>query len=210
MNGVTFGNYHSYNDFGMILKSKAIPSPESKTNMVEVPGADGSIDLSTALTNGKVKYKNRTLQFNFTLYENDGHSITDVYNKLHGQEMKIIPDCDSNYYYFGRCSVADSENNGWHSATVSCDVAPYKLKVEETNVEFNVTDSLTKTFENDRMEVVPVITVDKSMSVEFNNSLFNLNVGNNTILAILFEQGINTMKFIGNGSVCVAYREGRL
>ena len=41
----------SYDDFGLIQKSAPeVTPPAPKTNYVDVPGANGSIDLSEALT----------------------------------------------------------------------------------------------------------------------------------------------------------------
>lgn len=67
MIGVMFGNKHSYRDFGLILSSKTIPLPKPKTDLINVPGADGSIDLSTVLTDGDVKYENRSITCKFTV-----------------------------------------------------------------------------------------------------------------------------------------------
>lgn len=46
MNGVTFGRYHSYNDFNLILTGKEIGSAVVKTNYVDVDGAHGHIDYT--------------------------------------------------------------------------------------------------------------------------------------------------------------------
>lgn len=68
MNGVTFGTKHSYKDFGLILSSKTISLPKPKIKTVEVPGADGVIDLTECLTDD-VKYQNRPLSFTFTVID---------------------------------------------------------------------------------------------------------------------------------------------
>lgn len=46
--GVTFGNYHSYKAWGLKLKEIKIGLPEVKTSYVEVPGMNGSLDLTEA------------------------------------------------------------------------------------------------------------------------------------------------------------------
>lgn len=58
--GVTFGNYHSYKAWGLKLKEIKIGLPEVKTSYVEVPGMNGSLDLTEA-TFGGVTYGMRTL-----------------------------------------------------------------------------------------------------------------------------------------------------
>ena len=63
MKGITFGNYHSYDDFGLILSSKEIGSPEPKIITIDVEGGDGVLDFTEFA--GEKKFKNRTLTFHF-------------------------------------------------------------------------------------------------------------------------------------------------
>ena len=50
MYGVRIGSKHTYDDFGLLLKSKPkIEPPEVKLIEIDIPGADGKLDLSTAL-----------------------------------------------------------------------------------------------------------------------------------------------------------------
>lgn len=46
MKGVTFGTYHSYDDFNLLLTSKEVAAPKVKTIEIDVPGADGALDLT--------------------------------------------------------------------------------------------------------------------------------------------------------------------
>ena len=107
MNGVKIGEKHSYDDFGLILSSKVINPPEPKTNEVEVPLRDGSIDLTQALTD-EVKYKDREIQLTFSVIDSRKtwhDKISAIENYLHGQRMKIIFDEDPEFYYIGKVSV---------------------------------------------------------------------------------------------------------
>ena len=49
MKGVRFGDYHSYNDFSLILTSKTIGTPTPKTETIDIPGGDGVLDLTEFL-----------------------------------------------------------------------------------------------------------------------------------------------------------------
>ena len=64
MKGITFGNLHSYNDLKLILESKEIGSPGVKENKVDIPGADGSLDLTDFF--GEPKYEDVTHKFSFS------------------------------------------------------------------------------------------------------------------------------------------------
>ena len=46
MKGVRFGDYHSYLDFGLIPTSYTVGAAQPKTEMIDLPGSDGSLDLS--------------------------------------------------------------------------------------------------------------------------------------------------------------------
>lgn len=129
--GVLFGDKHTYKDWRLIPKSRPVVSPpEVKTLYVDIPGADGAMDLTQALTDD-VKYRNRKISFEFFVLEARKRWSTiysEIMGYLHGQSMQIILDEDPDYYYTGRIQV-----NAWKSdkktstITIEADVEPYKL-----------------------------------------------------------------------------------
>jgi len=130
MQGVTFGNKHTYRTWSLLLKSRPVISPPvPKTKVIQVPGTDTVIDLTEALT-GDVKYEPRTIECEFWIVE--GRSkwpavYSAILNELHGKRMNIVMDDDPNYYYTGRVAVEafDAEKK---TATVKivAEVEPYK------------------------------------------------------------------------------------
>ena len=51
MNGVLFGDKHSFKDWGLILKERPdIKPPNVKTSYVDIAGANGSLDLTEVLS----------------------------------------------------------------------------------------------------------------------------------------------------------------
>ena len=57
---ITLGTKNTWDDWHLIPTSRPVVNPPSvKTNMIEIPGGDGVLDLTTALA-GRVLYKNRT------------------------------------------------------------------------------------------------------------------------------------------------------
>ena len=64
MTGVTFDGIHSYEEWGLKLKSVSIGLPEEKQVFVDVPGMNGQLDLTEAQNGGSV-YGMRTLEFVF-------------------------------------------------------------------------------------------------------------------------------------------------
>ena len=233
MNGVLFGNKHSYNDWGLFLKERPkVSPPKVKTNYVDVPGATGALDL-TEVTGDDVKYENREITCTFTVKEgrNKWHDIySNIQDYLHGQKMKIILDEDPTYYYEGRCSV-----NEWTSSKVTstivinATVEPYKNERfssleawEWDNFNFEtgiirdykdiiVDDEYELLIPGTRKQVVPVFTVSGgSLEVEYNGNTYTLPLGHSRILNIVIKEGDNLLTFKGKGKVSVEYRGGRL
>ena len=136
MRGVTFDNQHTYTTWGLFLKSAPkVTSPEPKTYYVDIPGAHGSLDLTTALT-GNVKYKNRkiTMEFIMVAGREDWSAIySEILSALHGQTKKITLDDDPNCYYTGRVTVGDPDRDGKIvTLKMTAEVEPYKKTTEGT------------------------------------------------------------------------------
>lgn len=236
MNGVTFGNKHSYRDWGLFLKSKPVISPPTpKTVYVDIPGSDGVIDLTESLT-GDVKFNNRTITCEFVVL-NARNKWSNIYSEimdyLHGQRMKVRFDEDPTYYYIGRLQV-----NGWKSDKVTStiviegNVEPYKMEMFssledwewdsfnfETGIirdynELRIDESLIFTIEGRRKSVVPtfIVTSDdgSGLKVRFNSVTYDLPDGSNRVLNIIIRDGKNALYFTGNGTVSIDYRGGRL
>ena len=87
MIGVTIGEKHSFNDWGIILSSKVISPPEPQLNKVDVPMRDGSIDLTESLTDD-IKFKDRTITLNFTVTDKATWTakVSEIQNYLHGKQ----------------------------------------------------------------------------------------------------------------------------
>lgn len=133
MNGMYFGDIHSYADLNLILSKVDIPPAAVKTNIVDNPGGDGSWDMTEAL--GKINYKNRECKFTFSVLPTDDFEAkkTEVSNLLNGRRFKMVLDKDPNYFWDGRCSVNNYESNKkMRKIVVSATVAPYKFKHDKT------------------------------------------------------------------------------
>lgn len=129
-NGATFGDKHSYFDWGLLTKSPpTVSPPEPKTKLIEVFGGDSVLDLTESLT-GQVHYQQRQIVCDFVLLgdpEKQEAIHTDILTHLHGKRMNIVLDNDPEYFYTGRVRVSKWEP-GQHCAniTITADVEPYK------------------------------------------------------------------------------------
>jgi hypothetical protein len=104
---------------------------------VDIPGADGSIDITESLA-GRPVYSDRegTLDFivlNDFNVDNYNYTWIDVYTSimqyLHGKHMRMILEDDPNYYYDGRFEV-NNWTSGANNSTISINyrLSPYKYE----------------------------------------------------------------------------------
>ena len=211
MKGIWFDDVHSYDDLNLILSKPNIPPAAVKTNFVDIPGGDGSADLTEAL--GEVKYKDRECSFTFTVfpYDNFEEKKTKVSNLLNGKRCKIKLDKDPNYYWMGRCFINEyASDKNLHKIVVGATVAPYKLRSQQTVVIVPAGESVVTTLENSRKTVVPTITTSDGATIIFEGNQYELNAGTHIILDITLKQGINEMTVTSTGSVKFTYQEGDL
>lgn len=131
---ITFGEKNTWDDWKLVPTSRPVFNPpELKRRTIEIPGADGFIDLSEALT-GYPVYENREGSFEFTVlngYKTWYDAFSDICDYLHGQQMKAILEDDKNYFYEGRFTVDEwKSNKGNSSITINYSVHPYKWSVK--------------------------------------------------------------------------------
>ena len=137
--GIRFNGKHSYRDYGMwTSKPPDFGVPETKTRMVDIPGADGLLDLTEA-AGGTIRYGNRPQQYVFMAEVNadERDALRDLLNnEIHGQFVTVIADCDPEWYYEGRASVSFTDISRFKmKINISVDAQPYKLAHDMTAIE---------------------------------------------------------------------------
>lgn len=211
MKGIWFDNIHSYQDLNLVLSKVDIPPATVKTNYVDIPGADGSVDLTEAL--GKITYNDRQCQFTFTAFPDEDFELKkrQVSNLLNGQRCKIILDKDPNYYWVGRCSVDEySSDKNIHKIVVGATVAPYKLHDGETEVPVQAGTNVSTVIHNGRKAVAPTIVCNADAKIVFSGNTFNFGAGTHKDLGITFVAGDNTVVTSSTGVITFKYQEGEL
>lgn len=214
--------------YHMALKDRHYAQPpEPKTFFQDIPGADGSLDLS-AVTSGRIVYNRRTITLNFGCgYDIDvwPRIYSEILQEFHGKEGKLIFDDDPMYYYVGRMTVSDYERMrrlGTFTLTVNAD--PYKYEITSGDEEWlwdpldlengvireyrnlTVNGNMTLVIDGTEKWIIPEITVSADMSVTFEGKQYSLKKGVNKIYSIVIKPGENKLIFTGNGTVTVSYR----
>lgn len=144
------GYKNAMTDWHIVPTSRPVISPPAvKTNYVDVPGANSSIDFTEALRGFPV-YQNRTGSIEFVVLHEYWSSWISTYQTvmeyLHGKKIKMWLEDDPDYYYEGRFAVNTWKSNKDYSRiTIDYNVSPFKM-------ENNVT---TKTSTNGASVVIP-------------------------------------------------------
>ena len=117
----------------------SVNNPDVKTDYIDVPGANSSLDFTEALTNYPL-YSNRTGSWTFRTIP--GYYPWDVLyqrisNFLHGRRLRVILEDDAFYYYVGRMKVNEFKSNEHNSEIViDYELEPYKYYIWRTNEDW--------------------------------------------------------------------------
>lgn len=212
--GITFGNIHSFNDLNLILSLVEITPAEPKTNYVDIPGGDGSLDFTEA--QGGVKFKDRTLTFTFTMRPDDPLTWegkqTQVSNALNGLKCEIINDDEPTSYYTGRLTVNKyAADRKIRQIVVTARVHPYKYRTSPTVVNKVLSEEyLTIVLVNDgRKTVVPTITATGWATISGNGeTVYITEAGTYKDPSLYLLSGSNHFAAKGSGIITFEWTEG--
>lgn len=154
-----------------------IGTPEPNLNYVEVPGRNGVLDLTSVM--GPVTFKNRSVYFGAIEYADAPAHISrysEILNKYHGKQVKIVFADDKEYYYTGRCLVsAEYENNMVRGIEFEIDANPLKYPVYASDEDwlwdpFNFETGVIRNYSNivvSTYKEVEVIAYEQEESPKF-------------------------------------------
>jgi len=124
-------------DWKLIPTSRpAFAPPPLKTKTIDIPGGNGSLDVSQALTRYPI-YENRTGIIDFMVV-NDFYEIvtntdewyerySEIANYLHGNRFRVTLDDDRKWFYVGKFAVdAWKSDKNYSTITISYTLEPYK------------------------------------------------------------------------------------
>lgn len=131
--------YNTWDDWFLVPSSRPyVAPPEVKTEYIEIPGMNGALDFSEALS-GRPIFGMRKGNWEFNvLSQYDGADQSrwaDLYStilmSIHGRTAKVIlKEDDPLFYYKGRVSVNDWKSNKERSIiTISYTLDPYKTPI---------------------------------------------------------------------------------
>ena len=199
-------------DFGYYIASRQIGAAIPKTNLAEVPGANGFTDLTDVL--GPVRYSSRqiTLQL-LDIADNYLEKYSALQRAYNGQPVQISFADDPDYYYTGRATV-DHLYRERKSARVAlvATCQPYKYRWDETVI----TNTLTTEFKtirisNGGMPVLAAFEVDKETTILWDREQYVIGAGTHYVPEIILPSGASTLQAKSDGGTLkIKYREASL
>ena len=182
----------------VLLDGYTLEPPEPKTYTVDIPGGNGVIDLTEALT-GDVAYKNRKQEFTFAVIDvkNFEKVKTEVSNFLHGRAFDYTMTMDPGYTYHGRFSVDSYSHEAYANGLlgqfkITVDANPYKLK-EHCAYRLNATGGKLYRFESGRRPVHPTVECSQPTWFTWNGKEQLVPAGTYRLNDVIFTDGINEL-----------------
>lgn len=192
---VTVGGVDLFDRFGLVLTDDSTFAPPApKTYTVDIPGGDGSVDVTEAIS-GDVAYSERAQELQFvvphpTAFEK---TKTAVSNFLHGRRFDYELSFDPGYTYTGRFSVDEYYSKmhyGSIKVTVSAD--PYKLKAHKT-VSVDAAGGATVVLECGRKRQCPAFECDSEFLLNWGGQTVRVQPGAHTVPTLWLAQGDNEL-----------------
>lgn len=182
----------------VLLDGYTLEPPEPKTYTVDIPGGNGVIDLTEALT-GDVAYKNRKQEFMFAVIDvkNFEKVKTEVSNFLHGRAFDYTMTMDPGYTYHGRFFVDSYSHEAYANGLlgqfkITVDANPYKLK-EHCSYILNATGGKLYRFESGRRPVHPTVECNSPCIITIDGKDVLIPSGTHRINDLVFKAGINEL-----------------
>ena len=153
-------NINTWVDWHLVPMSRPlVNAPKMKTCIVDIPGVDGQIDLSTVVS-GKPVYSNRTGSWEFMVQngwkpnQSFAYDIASwstmfslIMNTLNGKTMKVLLDNESvldsetntyspSWYYEGLITIDNWKTGDKYSTiTIAYDLKPYKYSYDDPTIK---------------------------------------------------------------------------
>lgn len=228
---VNFGERNSWDDWHLIPSSKPeIVRPTQRSKWVEIPGADGQIELNRRLY-GLPLYENRQGSLEFVVHDFQGMSPYDLRDEisdyLDARPMTLVLEDDPGFYYEGLFTLTEWKP-GASFTTLRIDyiLGPYRYEVDKNLKDWDpldyemshaneitsltVDEEATANLTIRRERVKPVFYCTAPMTVTHGGKTHNLPSGLTRNAEIVLHKGEEALVFAGHGRVQIDYRGGKL
>lgn len=214
LHGVKINDVDTLAEYGLILLADlSVGEAKPKTELLEIPGGDGALDLSESPL-GRPVYQMR--EISFTLFKAvDAAALeqlrTALSNRWHGREVRLDLPTDTEHHFQGRIRFGDHSGYNTGKIPVSMSAYPWKLKNTVTTVSKAITGSGIVTLSNERMSVSPSVSATAPVTIRWGANSVSIDTGENwSIPTLILEAGSTELTVTGTATVSFTYQEGSL
>lgn len=234
---LTISGKNTWDTWHLIPPTRPVVNPpEVKTQIMEIPGRNGFLDLSELLT-GDIVYGSR--QGSWTFIAHPDYHDTEPWNVryqriaqyLHGKTHTVILEDDPNYYYEGRLKVNQwAPGANWSQVAIDYTLMPFKKEITMSDEPWKwdpfcfvggiirgyhgIDISGTKEIHIDTGEerVTPIIIGSNcsGLTLLHRGFFYPISNGENIIPGLTLKGEGNTLLFNGTGTVAIRFRGGWL
>lgn len=220
--GIRKNNKHSFDDFGLTIKSKKIGNPKKNKIKEEVPFMNGSYDFS--LLYGEQTYSERQLEYTFNL--NERNKIAMNIKKMQvlewlndGGKQPLYDDTIPGFYFLAECESVDFDEY-YRDGQITAKFTAYPFKIstlqdghdiwddfnfeldmiQDTIFEVNGYKNITL-YNNGSTGINPTVICSNDIEVTKGNSIYKFKPGEAKAWAFKLDKGLNTLTIKGTGTI---------
>lgn len=214
--GVTIGTTNTLTQWGLILCADLnIGMPPLKSNLVDIPGRNGTVNMSYAVSGFPV-YGNREITFTLFAAVDDATLNTiraELAELCHGQEANLILPTDSTHYYHGLFNIG--EISGYNSGRIPVSVVaePYAYKNSPTTISKTIPSggSVTIDIANEQMPANATINASGTITLTHSGTSYTIASGERALPFVIPSGGTTATATGTQGTtISIAFQEGRL
>ena len=215
--GMQINGVDTLEEYGLILGADLeINAPALRSTRVTIPGRDGSLNLSYALTGAPV-YEDREISGALHKQSPDvdlDAILRELLTEYQGREVDIVLPTDPDHVFRGVIQFGGI--SGFNRGTIKWTMLaePFRLQPEDTTVTKSLTSTAqTFTIANEARPAVPTITVTAETRIVYGSGTHVLSAGTHVVPDITLFAGDNELTASvtsGTGTMTLTWREGVL
>lgn len=237
---ITFNDEkNTWEDWHLVPVTKPVFAvPSVKTQYIDVPGRDGSIDYTENKEGGDVNYGMRQGSFEFYFlpdYDEWHIVLENLRGYLHGKRFsKVVLEDDPGYYYTGRFAINNWDTSDqFTTVTIEYTADPFKYELNPSDenylwdpfdfehdvvrnyADISVDDITFVKISRPGAKVRPIFTISSTdgngyLLMKYGNKFYKVSDGHYKFLEIFLDAKHDHLVFIGKGTVSISYTGGSL
>lgn len=205
---VTFNTTNLYTDMGIVLENFDIGLPEMKVTKVSIPGRNGDLDMSKALT-GYTHFSNRIITLTLGLRGDESEREKQrvrLFNLVMNQSVKVSFSHLTGYFLGTVHFLAYERTPSQSTIQAKVDCYPFRYLNNDITATYSLTSAIRTVYiHNNNMPVPLTITTTDNAIIEHKDKRYAVGRGEHQ-LGIILDTGDNRLKVSGSGTLTTKYR----